>query len=249
VDDAYFARYRDLGAVDESAHEAFTERHHEENPPCFGEGAVSVETNGYAAGRGWGWISWQASKGSSASGVEVKHFKKNSVGIHVVHLEVVVAESRLLLRKVETDRFNLYQDPAGESQRFLKWVEDLPPGRVVAVCITDTAMAKTRPLPANLYAAFRALGAAATLTLIGYREPFAFVGFKGAAAGEASYVIDAKKQSKQLLRIDANVVKKGTDTRDICLKNIRTSEVKLLAVLDSSAENIAAPTKKRRNNA
>jgi hypothetical protein len=237
VDDDYFSRYRDLGTVSESAHGTFTEKHHLENPPSFGEGAVSVETNGYAAGRGWGWISWQAS-GSLASGVQVEHFKKNSVGIHVVHLEVVAGKG--LLRKVETDRFNLYQNTAAESQRFLRWVKDLPVGRVVAVCITDTAMAKTRPLPANVYAAFRALGAAPTLTLIGYREPFAFVGFKGAVAGDATYVIDAKKQSKQLLRIDANVVQ--DTSKGIRLSNVRTSEVKLLAVLLDSAENTAAPT-------
>ena len=59
-----------------------------ECPPSHGAGALSVETNGYAAGRGWGWIAWQTGVTGSDK-VQVEHFKKNATGIHVVELDVV----------------------------------------------------------------------------------------------------------------------------------------------------------------
>jgi len=206
-DDAYFSNYRDLGAVIESDHVAFTEKHHEENPPSFGDGALSVETNGYAAGRGWGWIAWQTCpKGGNV--VEIEKFKKNATGIHVVELAIVPPKAKghvvtFKLRKVH--RFDLYKDTTSESARFKKWVQKLPPSTVVGVCITDTAMAKTRPLGPDVYQAFKGLGAPESLTLIGYREPFAFLGWKGAKKGDAALALDAKKQSKALLRLDATI--------------------------------------------
>ena len=93
VDDKYFSQYRDLAAVDEDDHVAFTEKHHENNPPSFGSGALSVETNGYAAGRGWGWIAWQTGK-SGGDKVHTEHFRKNATGIHVVELDVVPPSSK-----------------------------------------------------------------------------------------------------------------------------------------------------------
>lgn len=228
-DDAYFANYRDLGAVDEGAHVAFTEKHHEDNPPSSGAGALSVETNGYAAGRGWGWIAWATGPKDK---VEVQHFKKNATGIHVVELDALPPKKAggatyFALRDVH--RFNLYQDTPGETARFQKWVAKLPPNRVVGVCITDTAMAKTRPLGAAVYESFRALGAPDSLTLIGYREPFAFLGWKGAAKGAGAVAQDAKKQSKQLLRLDAVM----TAAPDGALSmSCTASELKLLKALD-----------------
>ena len=65
-----------------------SEKHHENNPPSYGSGALSVETNGYAAGRGWGWIAWQTGK-SGGDKVHTEHFRKNATGIHVVELDVV----------------------------------------------------------------------------------------------------------------------------------------------------------------
>ncbi|KAH8069464.1 hydrolase [Aureococcus anophagefferens] len=201
ADDAYFSNFRDLGDVDEDAHVAFTEQHHAENPPSFGSGALSVETNGYAAGRGWGWIAWQTDK-LGKDKVHVEKFKKNATGIHVVELEVAPPAKPhhvVTFDLVEVHRFNLYQDTDRETARFAKWVDKLPANRVVGVCITDTAMAK-RPLSKQVYDTFRLLGAPDSLTLIGYREPFAFLGWKGAPKGAAALAQDAKKQSR-LLRL------------------------------------------------
>ncbi|KAH8055940.1 hydrolase [Aureococcus anophagefferens] len=230
ADDAYFSNFRDLGDVDEDAHVAFTEQHHAENPPSFGSGALSVETNGYAAGRGWGWIAWQTDK-LGKDKVHVEKFKKNATGIHVVELEVAPPAKPhhvVTFDLVEVHRFNLYQDTDRETARFAKWVDKLPANRVVGVCITDTAMAKTRPLSKQVYDTFRLLGAPDSLTLIGYREPFAFLGWKGAPKGAAALAQDAKKQSKELLRLDA---------------------LKLLEKLDEAAdrENTAPPKKKAKS--
>ena len=43
-------------------------------------------------------------------------------------------------------------------RRHIRWVEQLPAGRAVAICITDTAIAAKRPPPAALYAALAQLG-------------------------------------------------------------------------------------------
>ena len=236
VDDKYFSQYRDLAAVDEDDHVAFTEKHHENNPPSFGSGALSVETNGYAAGRGWGWIAWQTGK-SGGDKVHTEHFRKNATGIHVVELDVVppsTPKQVLTFSVREVHRFNLYQDTEAETKRFAKWVDKLPKNTVVGCCITDTAMAKTRPLNSTVYESFRKLGASDSLTLIGYREPFCFLGWKGAAKGKGVYALDAKKQSKQLLRLDAVVsMEKGE-----LAMTWKSSQVKLLEQLP--------PAKKRR---
>ena len=236
VDEKYFSQYRDLAAVDEDDHVAFTEKHHENNPPSFGSGALSVETNGYAAGRGWGWIAWQTGK-SGGDKVHTEHFRKNATGIHVVELDVVppsTPKQVLTFTVREVHRFNLYQDTEQETKRFAKWVDKLPKNTVVGCCITDTAMAKTRPLSSTVYESFRKLGASDSLTLIGYREPFCFLGWKGAAKGQGVYALDAKKQSKQLLRLDAVVT---YDKGELAM-TWKSSQVKLLEQLP--------PAKKRR---
>ena len=232
VDDKYFSQYRDLAAVDEDDHVAFTEKHHENNPPSFGSGALSVETNGYAAGRGWGWIAWQTGK-SGGDKVHTEHFRKNATGIHVVELDVVPGKV-LTFSVREVHRFNLYQDTEAETKRFAKWVDKLPKNTIVGCCITDTAMAKTRPLNSTVYESFRKLGASDSLTLIGYREPFCFLGWKGAGKGKGVYALDAKKQSKQLLRLDAVV---SMDKGELSM-TWKSSQVKLLEQLP--------PAKKRR---
>ena len=236
VDDKYFSQYRDLAAVDEDDHVAFTEKHHENNPPSFGSGALSVETNGYAAGRGWGWIAWQTGK-SGGDKVHTEHFRKNATGIHVVELDVVppsTPKQVLTFSVREVHRFNLYQDTEAETKRFAKWVDKLPKNTIVGCCITDTAMAKTRPLNSTVYESFRKLGASDSLTLIGYREPFCFLGWKGAGKGKGVYALDAKKQSKQLLRLDAVV---SMDKGELSM-TWKSSQVKLLEQLP--------PAKKRR---
>ena len=95
-------------------------------------------------------------------------------------------------------------------------------------------MAKTRPLNSTVYEAFRKLGASDSLTLIGYREPFCFLGWKGASKGQGVYALDAKKQSKQLLRLDAVVT---YDKGELAM-TWKSSQVKLLEQLP--------PAKKRR---
>jgi hypothetical protein len=88
-------------------------------------------------------------------------------GIHVVELEL---KPNGAFTHISTERFNLYKDTDAESKRWVKWVDKLPVGRVVVICITDTAMARTRPLGEAVYEALRKLGAGSSLTFIGYRR-------------------------------------------------------------------------------
>jgi hypothetical protein len=46
--------------VDERQFDQLMEQRQDESPPPFGSGSVAVECNGYAAGRGSGWVSFQA---------------------------------------------------------------------------------------------------------------------------------------------------------------------------------------------
>ena len=169
--------------------------------------------------------------------MHTEHFRKNATGIHVVELDVVppsTPKQVLTFSVREVHRFNLYQDTEAETKRFAKWVDKLPKNTVVGCCITDTAMAKTRPLNSTVYESFRKLGASDSLTLIGYREPFCFLGWKGAGKGKGVYALDAKKQSKQLLRLDAVV---SMDKGELSM-TWKSSQVKLLEQLP--------PAKKRR---
>ena len=239
TDDAYFARFRDLGAVDERRFDAYIAARAADAPPPAGRGALAVECNGYAAGRGSGWVSWQA-RGAGAAGVEKVSFPKNKTGIHVVALDLDPGGGGTFARRA-TERFGLYEKTEKESARWARWVERLPAGRVVAICITDTAMAKTRPLGPEVYAALRKLGAPAALSLIGYREPFAFLGYKGAAEGNAVYALDQKKQSKQLVRVEATACLAAAATAadagggGVAFSETRNSEVKLLQSLENPA--------------
>ena len=70
-------------------------------------------------------------------------------------------------------------------------------------------------------------GAPASLTLIGYREPFAFVGVKGAAPGSAAVAQDAKKQSKTLLRVEARL-RRLPGGAGLAVGGATVGEVKLL---------------------
>jgi hypothetical protein len=204
VDDVYFQKFRDLGKVDEKQFDALMAARAAEEPPPAGSGVVAVECNGYAAGRGSGWVSWQPPNPGGAA--VVVRFPKNKTGLHVVELQAVSNKSSFVgFAQVSVQRFDLYKDTEKESKRWAAWVSGLPLGRVVCVCITDTAMAKTRPLPPAVYDALRALGAPPSLTLIGYREPFAFVGACGLAPGTAAAALDPKKQSKTLLRVHATL--------------------------------------------
>ena len=102
-------------------------------------------------------------------------------------------------------RFNFYKDLAGETRKFAAWVKALKPGALVAICISDTAAASTRPLGAEVYAALRALGAAADMPKIAYRAPFVFVGAKGLPPGGAVCGDGTGDQIKAILRVEARV--------------------------------------------
>ena len=260
-DDPYFQQFRDLGRVEERDFDKLMSKRSEEAPPPVGSGTVTVECNGYAAGRGSGWVSFQGAsrkgcKGSGASeghhcheilagsGVEVVHFAKNKVGIHVVELEMLPTpsssssskSSETQFRLISSQTFNLYGDTIAETRRWVDWVAKRPEGRIVAICITDTAMAKTRPLGQDVYHALYELGAPASLTLIGYREPFAFVGWKGLRRGGAVVQQDAKKQSKTLVRIETIIERfdgPRSAKKDAGMRFFKsdTSELKLLGAL------------------
>ena len=101
-------------------------------------------------------------------------------------------------------------------------------------------MAKTRPLPGSVYESFRALGASPKLTLIGYREPFCFLGWKGAKPGDGCFALDAKKQSKQMCRLDAVVTLDGASIKSMAWSS---KEVKILEELGGEPAPKKAKTK------
>jgi hypothetical protein len=280
-DDPYFQQFRDLGKVEEKDFDKLMANRSSEAPPPLGNGSVAVECNGYAAGRGSGWVSFQGAtrgvaKGQqeghhqlevTKSGVEIIHFAKNKVGIHVVELEAITKPKKagaMEFKFGSSQTFNLYGNAAGltekETKRWSKWVAKLPTGRIVAVCITDTAMAKTRPLKEEVYDAMYKLGAPKSLRLIGYREPFAFVGWKG-LKGKGVVGQDPKKQSKTLLRIETTV-QLGTSNKDgtgLEFQEVKQDEVKLLGALSAektkqkkraalSSASSASPQKKKKTN-
>jgi hypothetical protein len=75
---------------------------------------------------------------------------------------------QMVSQHTDKQRFNLYKDTEKECTRFCSWVDKLPKGRVVLICITDTAMAASRPLPKRLYTALAQLGAPENMEPIGY---------------------------------------------------------------------------------
>ena len=220
-------RLRDPGAVDEAAFDAWFGRR---PPPPAARGAVAVDCAGYACGRGSAWFAFQPGDGPAKPPTRLD-CAKNSVGLHVLELEMrkpITAffgggaagggdDGRRLTRaagKANPRRYDVYNDASGAvADEFCARVRGLPPGRVVVVTIADSAIAKTRPLPPRVYDALRALGAprAEEMTTIGYRNPFAFIGVKGAPPGsyEEAFAIDVRAQSKCVLRVSATVVVVG----------------------------------------
>ena len=127
----------------------------------------------------------------------------------------------LALASSHTDRarFNIYGKTDQEVARFAKWVKQLPRGRIVCICITDTAVAAKRPPGAQLYEALGELGAPSAMEKIGYRFPFAMLGAKGLPRGEAIVLMD---KTKFLLRIDATVAR-GKDGA-VTFEDVRTEK-------------------------
>ena len=50
------------------------------------------------------------------------------------------------LSEASVRRFNFYKDIAGSTRDFSAFVKALPAGCIVAICISDTAAAASRPL-------------------------------------------------------------------------------------------------------
>jgi len=148
--------------------------------------------------------------------VQVHTFPKNRVGFHVSEL---MLDPTGFLKLVANRRFDFYgRDQAMDD--FALWVGSLKRGTVVLIAISDTAIAKTRPMREPVYKALQQLGAAKDIEVIGYRNPFVFIGAKGLSCGEAHMLLDKRSQSKTVLRLDARVgvgskgLVKITDVKD-----------------------------------
>ena len=137
------------------------------------------------------------------AGLVTIQLPKNRVGLWFLELE----EKNGDLRCVALERFDLYNKVEAQAEAFHAHVARMPAGRVALVSITDTAMAKTRPLPKLVYDTLRLLGGEDHIEPIGYRMPFGFVGVRGAAAGTAICALD---KTKVILRLEGNV-RRGRD--------------------------------------
>ena len=142
-----------------------------------------------------------------ASGKQTVHeLTPNMTGFHVLELDVHATKGITLCNSfVDRKRFDIYGKTDLEVDRFSAFVKKLPAGRVVAIAITDTAVAAKRPPSDKLYDALRLLGAPSQMEKIGYRFPFAFLGVKG---GTGHLLMD---KTKFLLRIDAALAAKRRD--------------------------------------
>jgi hypothetical protein len=152
--------------------------------------------------------------------VMVKVFPKNKVGLHVVQLQL---NSNGNLELVAVRRFDLYNRTEQAHAEFTEWVDCLPSGSIVCIAISDTAIAKKRPMEESAYVALRQLGAPVDMEVIGYRNPFVFLGVKGLAPGEARFLLDKRAQSKTVLRLDAKLV--GGKGGHISLKSVKDSSI------------------------
>ena len=160
-----------------------------------------------------------------ASGKQTVHeLTPNMTGFHVLELDVHATKGITLCNSfVDRKRFDIYGKTDLEVDRFSAFVKKLPAGRVVAIAITDTAVAAKRPPSDKLYDALRLLGAPAQMEKIGYRFPFAFLGVKG---GTGHLLMD---KTKFLLRIDAALAANGaisdvtTEKTDVTAKVILAS--------------------------
>ena len=123
-------------------------------------------------------VTWDAPKRTNpvSTNLEVKptvddaglvtiQLPKNRVGLWFLELE----EKGGGLRCVALERFDLYNKVEAQSEAFHAHVARMPAGRVALVSITDTAMAKTRPLPKLVYDTLRLLGGEDHIEPIGYR--------------------------------------------------------------------------------
>jgi hypothetical protein len=165
-----------------------------------------VDCAGWACGRGSAWVGYnQKAFFGNKTQISQIEMKKNSTGFHVCEFSLQPKTGTVALGA--NVRFNFYNDLDGQTKAFCDYVEKLPSGRIIAITIADSAIAKSRPLGPEIYTALKQLGAAADCDVIGYRNPFIFVGVKGAAMGTAAFGLDKHAQSKSLLRIEVKLVK------------------------------------------
>jgi hypothetical protein len=174
-----------------------------EMPPPVGECKVALECYGLTMARGGGWMSFCSSKNDETP--TVIELKPNMTGFHAIELKVVEKggavgrQLELVSKHTDKHRFNLYKDTASETNRFSKWVDGLPSGHVVMICITDTAIAAKRPPTQQLYDALAKLGGSSTMERVMYRCPFAMIGWKGAKQGEAQVTSTPRHHHHHLL--------------------------------------------------
>ena len=202
---------------------AYQKKRAVELPPPTKPNRISIECYGLTMARGGGWIGY-----CDASGKQTVHeLTPNMTGFHVLELDVSPTKGVTLINAfVDRKRFDIYGKTELEVDRFCKFVQKLPTGRVVAIAITDTAVAAKRPPSDKLYDALRLLGAPQRMEKIGYRFPFAFLGCKG---GTGVVLMD---KTKFLLRIDAALGAGGaiadvtTEKTDVTAKVILAAATK-----------------------
>lgn len=125
------------------------------------------------------------------------------------------------------------------------YVTSLAPGTVVVVTISDTAIAKKRPMEPMVYDALKQLGLGDDHEVIGYRNPMVFLGAKGLAQGGATLLLDKRAQSKTVLRLDATVqsvaaATTGTATAATKAKAVSGSSSCPVAIQDVKNSTISA---------
>jgi hypothetical protein len=172
---------------------------------------------------------------SKVGEMDIIETPKNSTGFHVLELALETTKSSAGVaaasgfRKVQQIRFPLYSDIHGATQKFVDFVDALEPGRIVTITTSDSAIAKSRPLGDEIYTALKKLGCpedwSTDPAIIGYRNPFAFVGVKGAPAGSATFSLDKHAQSKTIVRAQCTAIAgtaKGTTTELHDMQETRT---------------------------
>ena len=221
VDLPYFAKYRidksEFTPDENSKYFAYQKKRAVELPPPTKPNRISIECYGLTMARGGGWIGYCDAQGKRT----VHELTPNMTGFHVLELDVSPTRGVTLINSfVDRKRFDIYGKTDLEVDRFSSFVKKLPTGRVVAIAITDTAVAAKRPPSDKLYDALRLLGAPQRMEKIGYRFPFAFLGCKG---GTGVVLMD---KTKFLLRIDAALAAGGaiadvtTEKTDVTAKVI-----------------------------
>ena len=70
----------------------------------------------------------------------------------------------------------------------------------------------------------RQLGGADDMDVIGYRNPFVFMGAKGLPKGQAQMLLDKRSQSKTVLRLDGKLVATAAGASTVAITNAASGE-------------------------